>query len=265
MKLVVIGAVALPVVLGGFGIAAAAMFAPEPPPPGTGPGGSIVSDDGSSGLSDLGTSIDGRRPHLTVIDGSASIILPGSLAGIVSMLPRIVSTLSGDSPLLTGVLGPDPADAGSPTGNAEQPRQVSPAPRQYVPQAAPEPSSGPAYPAPTALSMPPAPTVPSVPVVTSVPVAPKPPPAPATDRDDQDTGYSDDRDDRDDWDAGDSVVSPPDARITDSGPPERTAPRGRTGPPPHASETGRPDHADTTGPPPHANRKARTDITSSPR
>lgn len=269
MKFVVVGAVALPVVLGGFGIAAAAIFAPDPSPHDT--GGATVSAHGNAAentdVSDLGTSIDGRRPHLTVINGSASVALPGSLTGIVSMLPLTVFALTDDTPALTGVPGTaQPWTGGNVGGGAGggAPRRVGPVPPSYVPEVAPRgaarPSnlSPPAYPAPV-----------PAPIGPSAPDAPHAPAAPAVDPDDEDSrppgGWDVDRES--DWDSvrdatrddDDDVLTAPDARVTDSGP------RGRSGPPPHASDTGRPDHADTTGPPPHAKRQARSDTTSSRR
>ena len=90
MRKILGGLVVLPVVVGGLSIAAAAVFFPEPS---TGPSSRGVDDisvgaggAGPDGGDEHGTAVDGRRPYLSVVDGR-TVLLPGSLAALIALLP----------------------------------------------------------------------------------------------------------------------------------------------------------------------------------
>lgn len=93
MRAAVIGLVTIPVIVaGGLGIAAAVgvFSAPSPDASGSGEVTTAASSSPSVSVRDLtgGTAIDGTKPHLTVIDGRATLMLPGALPAIFSVLPR---------------------------------------------------------------------------------------------------------------------------------------------------------------------------------
>lgn len=214
MRAIVIGAVALPLVLGGALLAAATVDPFDTSS--SDADAAAVSTVGSSGtdrseMSDeltvpvVGgndTAIDGRRPHLTVTDGNATVILSGSLASTVSLLPMPARPLPFGASTLKAAVGmsaavPTSAQAGNANSAIRAPFTPAPPTSAMLlhpeqPQVIPPPEAAPND-------------------MMSVPAIP---PNQAT-----------------------RVQGKPD----------------RAGTPPHASENGRPAHADTTGPPPHAN------------
>lgn len=245
MRTTLVGLVGLPVLLGGIGLAAAAVyysgtpsFSAEPRPTQSQNPDSIPGAGAGAGA---GTSIDGRRPHLTVHDGNR-LLLAGSLAGLHSARPIPVPPLDDDAPSLRNASSAGetavPASARAPSWSVEvavPPRQISTAPSAY----SPAPATGGPRPVPPAQS-------PATPEPVRQPTEAAPPSV----------------------DTVETEASPSSGWRPD---PVRAA-GDATGPPPHARETGRPDHADTTGPPPHANAndnarsgRGRDSDTSAPR
>lgn len=85
MRAAIIGLVAISaVVAGGLGIAAAVGVIGAPSTTLASPPSPSMTDLGSTG----GTVIEGAKPHLTVIDGRATLMLPGALPAIFSVLPK---------------------------------------------------------------------------------------------------------------------------------------------------------------------------------
>lgn len=246
MRVVVISAVALPVILCGVLAAAAAIDALETSPSGT--DAAAISADGTAradhtgglplpAVDGHGTPIDGKRPHLTVIDGSTTIVLPGSLAGTVSILPRAATPLPADAPSLEDAVGTVARAGGSDT-TPDSPDLGS---RPAIAPANPAPAA-PAPPSHSMLSRSVQPHVVPPPAVSPAVVSPAPaePPAPGEADDSEPSEAADSDPARD-------VIRPPGQTAGGRAKP------GQIGPPPHASDTGPPDHADVTGPPPHAN------------
>lgn len=111
MRAVTLALAGIPVVFGGLGVALVAggfdpfdTFAPtidqaplSPP----------TASDPTSQVSDSGTAIDGRRPHLYVVDGHAPLELPASLPAILSLLPPSATELAPLPP--SAATGPAPA------------------------------------------------------------------------------------------------------------------------------------------------------------
>ncbi|MFD2392586.1 hypothetical protein ACFSSF_00610 [Dietzia aerolata] len=90
MRAVTIALAAIPVVFGGLGLAAISGALDPLMPPSTVADDSHLGPDAthtSESAANSGTSIDGRRPHLSVIDGYANFALPVHISGILSLLP----------------------------------------------------------------------------------------------------------------------------------------------------------------------------------
>ena len=229
MRFASVAMAAIPVLLGGLGIVALSgdferlsLFsttAGEPlsttaeDDPEAGFGSGDVTMDGLTG-----TAIDGRRPHLTVMEGHGNVVVSALIPALLPLLPAAAMDLSplplteigdgpGWSPLTSLLPKPNPSPAGQP------PAQISRPPLANVPSAVNSPS----------------------PLV--VPDTRKAPPVivdvPDVDRD---------------------LLSP--ATADNSGSPDRDRPdlpsQAAGNPPPHAGEQGPPPHAGVPGPPPHA-------------
>lgn len=238
MRAVTIALAAIPVVLGGLGLVVVAggvdplnPFVPasedSPISPGPDPESGGVSQD-----SDSGTPIEGRRPHLSVIDGHVNLFFPATLPAILSLLPTGATDLSplppargdqnDDAPTstVTDPAGRQNAPAtGTATGAAS-----APGPRTDT-RPAPDPAQPPAPPVDGSPSAP-SPWAPPAPDAEQP--APRPAPDPLPPRMIGDPRFDSD------------LVS----TITDE-----TENHGR---PPHADTTGRPPHAGQNGPPGHA-------------
>ncbi|WP_295652923.1 hypothetical protein [uncultured Dietzia sp.] len=224
MRAVTVALAAIPVVLGGLGLAAVVgafdpFIAPTPASEET-----QISQDTESRATAAsqatGTVIDGRRPHLSVIDGRVNLFLPAPMPAILSLLPIPAVDLA---PLPGS--GADDAPAGP--GEADAGSQNSPgAGAQSGSGAAPDPNVG-AGPASPAAMQPPAAYAP--------PAAPsaRPPAPPRTPGNDDPGQIGGPRFDLD------TLAS-------------RAGERLNNAIPPHAGKPGRPAHADTSGPPPHA-------------
>lgn len=90
MRAVTIALAAIPVVFGGLGLAAISGALDPLMPPSTVADDSPLGPDAthtSESAANSGTSIDGRRPHLSVIDGYANLALPVHISAILSLLP----------------------------------------------------------------------------------------------------------------------------------------------------------------------------------
>lgn len=124
MRVVVVGAVALLVVLGGFIVAIAVIDPVETSSPN--PASLAPQSDGSAltsgpaaelgvplpAVEEGGTPIKGQRPHLTVIDGATNIRIPGSLASSISLLPQTTAHFPDGAASLDDVnLGDSPLGA----------------------------------------------------------------------------------------------------------------------------------------------------------
>ncbi len=140
MRAVTLTLAAIPVVFGGLGVALVAggfdpfdTFAPTideaPLSPPTG-------SDPTSQVSDPGTPIDGRRPHLDVVDGHAPLELPASLPALLSLLPPTATELA---PLpAPATPAPAPAHGDAPGGSGYDTHDESPTgdgPSSHVPAA----------------------------------------------------------------------------------------------------------------------------------
>ena len=98
MRTAITGLVAIPVlVAGGLGMAAAFGIIDTPSPDSPqllDASTSALPSAAASGLG--GTAIEGSRPHLTVIDGRATLTLPGALPAILSVVsdrPTLLNSL----------------------------------------------------------------------------------------------------------------------------------------------------------------------------
>ena len=116
MRVVPIALIALPVVVGGIGITAAlvTLGAPESPPPAVddrigdraSKTGAVSTDQAPTPDVADGTEIDGRRPYLTVIDAGATLAPPGTIPGVLSLLPPPSTELPPLSDLLPEAVEP---------------------------------------------------------------------------------------------------------------------------------------------------------------
>lgn len=229
MRARTIALASVPVLLGGLGLAVVAggvnpldPFTPAsedtPIRGGTEPGAEAHG-------SDSGTPIDGRRPHLSVIDGRENLFLPAPLPAILSLLPESATDLAPLPSDPNGRVTSAPVDPGGPqdapaAGSAAAPRHqpAAPAPQSTVPPTGGGPPAASPWSPEAAVSPPP---------VTE----PDPP-----------RTIGDPRFERD-------VSMTMTGETTDHARPPHA---GTPGPPPHAGQTGRPDHAGQTGPPDHA-------------
>lgn len=221
---------ALPVLLGGLGLVVvaggidpldpfipAAEESPIRPTPSPAPASGDESADSGSG-----TPIDGRRPHLSVIDGRTNLVVPAPLPAILSLLPGTAADLSPLPPSRDGHDAPGVHNTPSPRN---QPDALPPAP------AVPPVGRGQSAPPPW---------TPEVPVGPQPAVDPLPP-----------RMVGDPRFDRDDpsWITGGNMNQGPPPHAGAQGPPPHA---GQTGPPEHAASVNRFEHADHSGPPDHA-------------
>lgn len=139
MRAATVALVAIPVVLGGLGIAfvaggidpldASVPASEDNPITEDNPVAPDTTSDGSSRDSDSGTTIDGQRPHLSVIDGHANLFLPAPLPAIISPLPGGATELQ---PLPPARDSSDPSSSprsrtGSGNGSDTAERQATPA------------------------------------------------------------------------------------------------------------------------------------------
>lgn len=232
MRVVVVGLIALPVVVGGLGIAAAVVALGPPQIPSAPDQNMTVAaaiPDGDQPDNRSGTAIDGSRPYLTVSDGGRTITLPGAIPAMLSVLP----SPSFDLPPLVQEIPGQGGTAPDPTASAAVP--TAPA---VVPPAPPVP--GPAGVTP--------PPIDGRGALVGGPPGATPHPPVGIERDDSRATAA-------------GLPSPPSTEPPrDSGPGRGAGhPGPGEGPPAHADEQGRPGHADTTGPPPHASDNARGD------
>lgn len=226
MRAVTIVLAAIPVVFGGLGIAAVAggldQLSPlsptaeetplSPEDAGSNPG---VSPGDQTTEATTGTKIDGRRPHLTVVEGHGD-------AMAAMLIPALLSVLPAANIELTPLPPPNPGNAVPRTPlSAQLPAPASsPVPRAQPPAAPPVNSPRP-------------------PVVNFPPAASQPP---------QIGGHSG-------WEAPPAIIDNPGRDLmATGGDQDSTVPSGpgNTGRPAHAGVPGPPPHAGTTGPPPHA-------------
>src|SRR5699024_3568239 len=99
---------------------------------------------GPDGGDEHGTAVDGRRPYLSVVDGR-TVLLPGSLAALIALLPDDGPPLPEHGPTLgdagqTAPAGVDAPDSGAVAGasdSAAHPAPGGPAARRSAPGACP--------------------------------------------------------------------------------------------------------------------------------
>lgn len=228
MRASTIALAAIPVLLGGLGLAVVAgginpldPFIPAsedvPARPDTGSGA-------ESHESVTGTPIDGRRPHLSVIDGRLNLLLPAPLPAILSLLPGSAIDLA---PLPSEPAGDD-TPVPAPTGPRHAPATgAAPSPGNQTAHRTSQPSAPPVGGAPAAAPG----WTPVVPATPSPATDPTPPRAIADPRFD-----------------GDVFTAIAGEIMNHVRPPQD----GTQGPPPHAGQTGPPDHAGSPGRPQHA-------------
>ncbi|MGW8592768.1 hypothetical protein ACWGLC_13795 [Dietzia sp. NPDC055877] len=233
MRAVTLALAAIPVVFGGLGLAAVVgVFDPfiAPTPASEETQISLDTEAGTTAASQAtGTVIDGRRPHLSVIDGRVNLFLPAPMPAILSLLPIPAVDLA---PLPGSVADDTPADP----GEAGPASQTSPgAGAQSGSGTAPDPSAGATPVSPAAVQPPAAHTPPAAPRARP----PEPPQTPGNDDPGQIGGPRFDLD---------TLASRAGGSPNNAVPPHA----GKPGRPPHADTSGRPPHANTSGPPPHA-------------
>lgn len=229
MRAGTIALAAIPVLLAGMGLAVVAgginplspfLPASEDTPVSPGTESAAGSHD-----SVTGTQIDGRRPHLSVIDGRANLFLPTPLPAILSLLPGSTVELA---PLPSEPDGPDTSAPSVPTGAPDAPAVgAGPSPGNQTAHRATRPPAAPAGGAPSAAPLR-QPETPTSPPPTTDPSPPRP--------------IADPRYDHDVF----TMIA--DEIMNHVHPPQNDT----QGPPPHAGQAGPPDHAGTQGPPPHA-------------
>lgn len=225
MRVAAAGLIALPVFVGGLGIAAAVVVLS--PPEATAPAGDELTEEVAAPRSEEpvnsdGTVIEGSRPHLTVRSGMPSAMIAGTIPGFLALLPASSNPLPTLAPF-----SDTPAGTGGPASGPG----TSPA---TVPAAGGSPSPTVGNPVPV-----PDPRVGSAPATGSSATG-----SPAT---------------------GSRATALGGPALLTTGPAAQpgadtpAAGRPPTHRPPHAADTGRPDHAGTTGPPPHASADPRSD------
>lgn len=124
MRAVTIALAAIPVVFGGLGLAAISGALDPLMPPSTVADDSPLGPDAthtSESAANSGTTIDGRRPHLSVIDGYANLALPIHISAILSLLP----VADADLAPLPGAEGRDDDTESAGTGS-DAPEEASP-------------------------------------------------------------------------------------------------------------------------------------------
>lgn len=242
MRAATVGLVTIPVlVAGSLGIAAAVGVINVPSADSSGPADDTtvaslapsIPGPGHGG----GTAIDGTKPHLTVVDGRATFMLPGALPAILSALPHRPVDLK-PLPSATDSLS-SPANRTADTASTsvtrafEVPRLQSPTmpptTSGYVWPPTPTQAAGGTTPAPSQVSSPQ-----TDPLSTPGSPSGAQPPLEI-----------------------DPVRDAPDVGDPDNSAPGRPPHASDQGRPPHADQTGRPDHAHKTGRPPHASDHGR--------
>lgn len=223
MRSVTIALAAIPVLVAGLGLAVAAGGIDPLDPFVPTSEDTLISPhsetDGESQGSDSGTRVDGRRPHLSVIDGHSNLFLPAPLPAFLSLLPGSATDLaplpppreSREVPASTQNDASRTENAPA-TGSARQHPDTRPAPRPSRP---PESTAGGARSA----SPPWTPAFPDIPPRAADPGPPR--------------AIGDPRSGRD---LPDSLTVETTNQVR----------------PPHADTQGPPPHAGTPGPPPHA-------------
>lgn len=272
MRAATVALAAIPVLVGGLGLAIVAgginPLAPfantseDTPISPVSPASPITTPDDAPRESDSGTPIDGQRPHLSVIDGRANLFLPAPLPEIISLLPGstidlnpLPSSRGGDGSTLPDPATREPqASPGSSADSGHRPGQQPDA----RPGARPDVQSTPSA------AQSPQQRVDELPAA-SAPGTPDPPaarpsaPSPLTPG--PDGGLGSDRNlpmtiPGESMDHGrpphaDTQGRPPHAGHP--GPPSHaTGKSNSNGPPGHAATGNRPDHAGTSGRPDHA-------------
>ncbi|MBB1029397.1 hypothetical protein G6027_00530, partial [Dietzia sp. SLG310A2-38A2] len=124
MRVAAAGLIALPVIVGGLGIAAAVVVLG--PPEATAPTGDEVTEEVAAPRpqepSDRdGTAIEGSRPHLTVRSGMPSAMIAGTIPGFLALLPASSSPLPALAPFSDPTAGPGGRDSGRGTVPATGP------------------------------------------------------------------------------------------------------------------------------------------------
>lgn len=225
MRAVTIALAAIPVVFGGLGLAAISGALDPLMPPSTVADDSPLGPDAthtSESAANSGMSIDGRRPHLSVIDGYANLALPVHIPAILSLLPVADANLAplpgaegrDDDTESAGTSSNAPDEASPHVGPPAAP--VAPPVRDYSPSGA-EPTIANQAPSP---SRPMPPTLPSHSPLGG-------------------GGGNWQRPIQESLRAPESQASWTKEQINNARPP-------------HAGVPGRPPHADTQGPPAHA-------------
>lgn len=230
MRAVTVALAAIPVVFGGLGLAAVVgAFDPfiAPTPASEETQISQATESRATAASQAnGTVIDGRRPHLSVIDGHVNLFLPAPMPAILSLLPIPAVDLA---PLPGS--GADDAPAGHGEAGAGS-QNSSGAGAQSGSRTAPDPNAGTAPASPAAMQPPAAYAPPAAPSARP----PAPPQTPGNDDPGQIGGPR--------FDLG-TLASRAGERVNNANPP-------------HTGTPGRPAHADTSGPPPHASDNNRS-------
>lgn len=225
MRAVTIALAAIPVVFGGLGLAAISGALDPLMPPSTVADDSPLGPDAthtSESAANSGTSIDGRRPHLSVIDGYANLALPVHIPAILSLLP----VADADLAPLPGAEGRDD-DTESAGTSSNAPDEASP---HVGPPAAPV--------APPVRDYSPSGAEPTIANQAPSPSRPMPPTLPS---------HSPLGGGGGNWQRPiQESLRAPESQAS------RTEEQINNARPPHAGVPGRPPHADTQGPPAHA-------------
>ncbi|MBB0970347.1 hypothetical protein G6016_15560 [Dietzia aerolata] len=225
MRAVTIALAAIPVVFGGLGLAAISGALDPLMPPSTVADDSHLGPDAthtSESAANSGTSIDGRRPHLSVIDGYANFALPVHISGILSLLPVADADLA---PLPSAEGRDDDTESAGTSWNA--PDEASPhVGTPAAPVAPPVRDYSPSGAEPTIANQAPSPSRPMPPTLPS---------------------HSPLGGGGGDWQRPiQESLRAPESQAS------RTEEQISNARPPHAGVPGRPPHADTQGPPAHA-------------
>lgn len=225
MRAVTIALAAIPVVFGGLGLAAISGALDPLMPPSTVADDSPLGPDAthtSESAANSGTSIDGRRPHLSVIDGYANLALPVHIPAILSLLP----VADADLAPLPGAEGRDD-DTESAGTSSNAPDEASPhVGTPAAPVAPPVRDYSPSGAEPTIANQAPSPSRPMPPTLPS---------------------HSPLGGGGGDWQRPiQESLRAPESQAS------RTEEQINNARPPHAGVPGRPPHADTQGPPAHA-------------
>ena len=266
MRAATVALAAIPVLVGGLGLAVVAgginPLAPFANTSEDTPISPVTTPDDAPRESDSGTPIDGQRPHLSVIDGRANLFLPAPLPEIISLLPGSTTDLNPLPPARGGGDTPSLPRTDSGVRHTAPTARSGPAARPDVP---PTPGDG-QPPQPRADELPAAspPWTPELPAARpSAPFSPHPDGGLPSDRNLPMTTPGESMDHGRPPHA-DTQGRPPHAG--QPGPPDHA--HGNSGgnnkndgngPPDHAGKAGRPDHSGNTGRPDHAGKAGRPD------